>query len=159
MLLPLSRWIRRLLLTVYLLVSSALVLAARAARLPLFNPSSVSLSTSNAALLSAFYTLRSCFAHSSYTCSFSKPPTSASLSLSLSLPTPPPLSPPAFTNFCLLYLICDTLYQNISPPFALCGASPRRHVYLEAKDPSDLSSLWILWPLEMDARAVLARQP
>lgn len=48
---------------------------------PEFCPSA-SLSTLNAALLSSFSTLRSCFAHSSYTCSFSKPPTFASLSLS-----------------------------------------------------------------------------
>lgn len=75
-LLPLSPRIHRLRLTVYLPVSPALVLGAGAAQ---FCPS-VSLSTLNAALLWSLYTRRSCLAHSSYTCSFSKPPTFARLS-------------------------------------------------------------------------------
>lgn len=65
---------------------------------PEFRPS-VSLSTLNAALLWSLYT--SCLAHSSYTCSFSKPPTFPSLSshTSSSLSHPPsPVSASFFSS-------------------------------------------------------------
>lgn len=95
---------------------------------PEFCPS-VSLSTLNAALLSSLYTRRSCFAHSSYTCSFSKPPTFASLSSHTSSFLSHPPSPFCASLFNLrgpLYECFFSLHPSLHPVHVLISTSRRR---------------------------------